>query len=91
MERTYPSCCTSAFCGRTECPKDCPSLPVLTEFKEWRERTRAVQPDHIWCPTIWRSTVNDGRPGIGWDEDPGDIDNDDPMLVEGSDYGTGNE
>jgi hypothetical protein len=25
------------------------------------------------------------------DDDPGDIDNDDPMLYEGSDYGTGNE
>ena len=27
----------------------------------------------------------------GWPEDPGDVDSNDPMLYEGSDYGTGNE
>lgn len=53
--RTYPACCTSAFCGRIECD-GCKNLPVLTEFKEWRERTGATQPDSIWSPTIWQAT-----------------------------------
>ena len=53
--RTYPACCTSAFCGRTECD-GCKNLPVLTEFKEWKERTVAIRPDYIWSPTIWQAT-----------------------------------
>lgn len=50
--RIYPTCCTSAFCGRTECD-GCPNLPVLTEFKTWRERTKATRPDPVWCPLVW--------------------------------------
>lgn len=50
--RIYPTCCTSAFCGRTEC-SGCPNLPVLTDFKAWRERTKATQPDPVWCPRVW--------------------------------------
>ena len=34
----------------------------------------------------WSNDCSDLEP-----EDPGDIDNDDPMLVEGSDFGTDNE
>jgi len=50
--RVYPSCCTSAQCGRIEC-SGCPALPILAEFKAWRERTAAVCEDPIWCPTVW--------------------------------------
>jgi len=52
--RTYPSCCTSAFCGRSNC-EGCPDKPILDEFKAWVERTGAIQPDKIWSPTIWEA------------------------------------
>ena len=50
--RKYPACCTSAYCGATECG-NCKCEPVLREFKEWRERTHATQPDRIWSPSVW--------------------------------------
>lgn len=53
--RLYPSCCTSAFCGRTDCT-GCRYLPVLEEFKAWRERTAATRPDWIWSPSVWTAT-----------------------------------
>jgi hypothetical protein len=31
--QTYPTCCTSFFCGEGECPPDCRNLPTLLEFK----------------------------------------------------------
>jgi len=52
--RIYPSCCTSAFCGKSS--KSCPSCrhwPTLREFMEWVERTGAVVTDPIWCPTAY--------------------------------------
>ena len=52
--RSYPAPCTSAYCGRLECPSDCTALPALTEFKAWRKRTKAVQSDPIWSPNIYR-------------------------------------
>jgi hypothetical protein len=52
--RTYPQGCTSAFCGRTDCT-GCPKLPQLEAFKAWRERTAAVQADHIWSPNVYRA------------------------------------
>ena len=51
--RAYPSCCTAACCGKIECPPNCRYLPVLQEFKAWRKKNRATQPDPIWCPTVW--------------------------------------
>jgi len=51
--RVYPSCCTSAFCGRIECPQDCKCLPTLVEFTSWRERTGAIVSDPVWCPTVY--------------------------------------
>jgi len=53
--RVYPSCCTSAFCGRTEC-EGCRNKPILDEFKEWKERTGAVCKDYIWSPLVYTST-----------------------------------
>lgn len=50
--RTYPACCQSAYCGRTEC-EGCRHEPALKAFKAWRERTDAYRPDPIWCPTVW--------------------------------------
>jgi len=51
-ERWYPAHCQSAYCGRTECG-GCRHEPELRAFKEWRERTGAYQPDHIWSPSLW--------------------------------------
>ena len=50
--RTYPTCCQSACCGRTEC-SGCLSKPVLDEFKAWVKKTNAVVADRIWSPTIY--------------------------------------
>lgn len=54
--RVYPFSCQSAQCGRLDCPADCPNLPTLTEFKEWRERTDAKRLDYVWCPSVWTAT-----------------------------------
>lgn len=59
MTRAYPNCCTSALCGRTSCPLDCPNLATLAEFKRWRERTRAVVKDRVWSPLIYTATEPD--------------------------------
>ena len=50
--RLYPLCCTSAFCGGTDC-EGCRNEPVLAEFKAWRAATRAVKQDPIWCPLVY--------------------------------------
>jgi hypothetical protein len=54
--KTYPAACTSAYCGRTTCPVDCPNLETLRKFKAWRERVAAVQPDSTWSPSVWVAT-----------------------------------
>lgn len=59
-KRVYPSCCTSAFCGRV-CCEGCDSKPVLDEFKAWVEATGAVQSDPIWCPSVWVGTKRVGK------------------------------
>ena len=51
--RVYPVACRSAYCGKTECPKDCQFLPALTNFKEWVKNYDAVVEDEIWCPTVY--------------------------------------
>ena len=51
--RVYPTACTSAYCGRTTCPADCPSLPALHEFKAWVVRTGARVMDPVWCPLVY--------------------------------------
>lgn len=53
--RVYPACCTSAYCGRIECT-GCPNLPVLNEFKAWRDRTAAVVTDEVWTPLVYTAT-----------------------------------
>jgi hypothetical protein len=53
--KTYPSCCTAAYCGRVDC-EGCPNKPTLDAFKSWREQHAAVKSDPIWCPTIWTAT-----------------------------------
>jgi len=50
--RVYPTCCTSAFCGKTEC-EGCKNKPILDDFKAWRDRTGAVVTDPIWCPLVY--------------------------------------
>lgn len=50
--RIYPSCCTSAFCGRIECA-GCPNLPILTEFKAWVAESGAKVADEVWSPTVY--------------------------------------
>jgi|ETNvirnome_2_300_1030623.scaffolds.fasta_scaffold01603_4 hypothetical protein len=54
--RTYPDCCTSAYCGAAECD-GCPNLPTLEAFKAWRERTQAVVRDPIWSPLSYIAKV----------------------------------
>lgn len=54
--RVYPACCTSMYCGKSECG-GCGNEPVLREFKAWQEATKAVKTDPIWNPTVWRATV----------------------------------
>ena len=53
--RVYPTCCTSAFCGRVEC-EGCRNKPILDEFKAWVKRTGAAKTDPIWCPTVYVAT-----------------------------------
>jgi hypothetical protein len=53
--RVYPTCCTSAYCGRAECG-GCRNLPVKAEFEVWREAGAAVRQDRIWCPSVWTAT-----------------------------------
>jgi len=50
--RIYPTCCTSARCGRIDC-EGCPRKPVLDEFKAWVAETGAVCTDPIWSPTVY--------------------------------------
>lgn len=52
MTRVYPSCCTSAYCGRIEC-SGCRNLPVLQSFKDWCEQNNAKQADPIWSPNVY--------------------------------------
>jgi hypothetical protein len=58
--RTYPSCCTSAYCGRGEC-EGCRCKPILDEFRAWVERTGAVVSDPVWCPTVYVATKEGKR------------------------------
>jgi len=51
--RIYPTGCTSAYCGKTKCPEDCPRLPLLRDFKAWVETTGAKVTDPIWSPTVY--------------------------------------
>lgn len=53
--RVYPSCCTSAYCGRSKCD-GCRNLPILEDFKAWKERRAARAEDPIWCPNVYTAT-----------------------------------
>jgi len=57
-ERRYPSCCTSYYCGKfgDKCI-GCSELPTLQRFKQWCEDHKAIQPDPIWCPGLYRATI----------------------------------
>lgn len=54
--RIYPIACTSAYCGKTECPETCSNLPGLREFKAWKEGHAAEVTDPIWCPLAYTAT-----------------------------------
>ena len=54
--RVSPSCCSSAFCGKIECPADCKNLSILNDFYAWRKRTAAIREEEIWCPSVWTAT-----------------------------------
>ena len=58
--RIYPSCCTSAFCGRISCD-GCPDKPTLDNFKAWVEANNAVPEDRIWSPNVYVATANADR------------------------------
>jgi hypothetical protein len=53
-QRTYPVCCQSMYCGRTQC-FGCPNEEKLKTFKAWVAQTKAVQADPIWAPTIYKA------------------------------------
>lgn len=54
--RFYPTSCTSAYCGKIECPATCPMLPALNAFKAWRDERAAVRLDETWSPRCWTAT-----------------------------------
>lgn len=54
--RVYPVCCTSACCGKLECPAGCPRRPVLAEWEAWKAAGAAEKTDPVWCPTVWTAT-----------------------------------
>lgn len=54
--RVYPAACTSAYCGKLQCPPTCKNLPALQDFQAWKERTNAQQSDPIWCPNVYEAT-----------------------------------
>lgn len=50
--KTYPTCCTSAFCARTECA-GCPHKPTLDNFKAWVEANNAAPACRIFSPRVY--------------------------------------
>jgi len=54
--RVYPTCCTSAFCGRIECT-GCANKPTLDAFKAWRDASNAKPADPIWSPNVYVAKV----------------------------------
>ena len=67
VKRVYPSCCTSAHCGRLSCD-GCPNLPVLQEFKDWVKETGAKCVDRIWSPNVYRAVISvEVQTGVSWD------------------------
>lgn len=70
--RVYPTSCLSAYCGRggSDCAR-CPHLPKRQEFLAWKERTKAVCIDEVWCPTVFEATQPDPEaieeaPALTW-------------------------
>lgn len=59
--RIYPQTCVSAACGEIRCPASCENLPKLVKFRAWKERTKAVQEDYIWSPSVWTATVPESK------------------------------
>ena len=58
--RVYPSCCTSAYCGKGNC-EGCRNKPILDEFKAWVAKTKAVVEDPVWCPNVYTATIQEGE------------------------------
>ena len=54
--RVFPTCCTSAYCGKLKCPADCRNLSTLEDFKKWKEETAAECADPVWCPSVYTAT-----------------------------------
>lgn len=54
--RYYPTSCTSAYCGKIECPATCRNLHDLEAFKAWRTERAAVRLDETWSPRCWTAT-----------------------------------
>ena len=54
--RFYPSCCTSAYCGKSaqSCP-GCRNYPTIQDFIGWKNRTNAKQSDPIWSPLYYEA------------------------------------
>lgn len=54
--KNYPAACRSMSCGHTTCPKDCPYLTTLNEFKTWGTEYGAVIKDPLWLPKVYTAT-----------------------------------
>lgn len=65
--RVSPYCCQSAQCGKgpSSCPP-CRNFPVKQEFDEWKVRTKAIQEDPVWCPSVWTAQEEEGRECLAW-------------------------
>lgn len=61
--KCYPTCCTSAYCGKgpSSCPA-CVNYPTQQAFKAWKEATAAVCDDPIWCPLVYTATHDEVKP-----------------------------
>ena len=57
QSKLFPICCTSAYCGKINCPISCKNLAELTKFKAWVEATSAIKTDPIWCPLVYTATT----------------------------------
>jgi hypothetical protein len=56
--RVYPTSCTSAYCGKINCPSECQNKSELDAFEAWKAETKAVQADRIWSPNVYIATVS---------------------------------
>jgi hypothetical protein len=50
--KSYPSCCTSSFCGSLNC-EGCRHQPTLLAFRRWVREHDAKPADPVWSPNLF--------------------------------------